>query len=63
MIKDTGIGQWEILEMIENLSSKLDSLSGQMSGTENLEVDHVDTENRDSTSRSTVINELPPLER
>ena len=61
-IKDVEIGQREIFKMIGNLFSKIYSLSGQMSGIENLEIDHVDTENRDSTSRSTVINELPPLE-
>ena len=61
-IKDTDIGQKEILKMIENLSSKIDSLSGQTSRTENSEVDHKDTENQASTSRSTVANELPLLE-
>ena len=61
-IKDTEIGQREILKLIKNLSSKIDSLSGQTPRTENSEVDHVDIENQASTSRSTVINELPPLE-
>ena len=48
--------------MIENLSSKIDSLSGQTPRTENSKIDHVDTGNQASTSWSTVINELPPLE-
>ena len=48
--------------MIENLSSKIDSLSGQTSRTGNSELDHVDTESQASTSRSTVTNELPLLE-
>ena len=48
--------------MIENLSSKIDSLSGQTPRTENSEVYHEDIENQASTSRSTVINLLPPLE-
>ena len=61
-IKDTEIGQREILKMIENLSSKIDSLSGRAPRTENAEADQVDTENQASTSRSTAINELPPLE-
>ena len=48
--------------MIENLFSKIDSLSGQTPRIENLEVDHVDTGNQASTSRSTVMNELSALE-
>ena len=47
-IKDTAIGQREILKMIGNLSSKIDSLSGQTPRIKNLEVDHVDTENQAS---------------
>ena len=58
-IKDTEIGQREILKMIENLSSKIDTLSGQTPRIENSEVDHVDIEKK---SRSTVTNQLPPLE-
>ena len=61
-IKDTEIGQRETLKMIENLFSKIDSLSGQPLRTESSEIDHVDTGNQASTSRSTVINELPPSE-
>ena len=61
-IRDTEVGQREILKMIENLSSKIDSLSGQALRTETLEVNCESTENRASTSRSTVFNELPPLE-
>ena len=60
-MKDTEVGQREILKMIENLSSKTDSLSGQTLRTEISEVDYVDTENQASTSRPTVLNELPPL--
>ena len=44
--------------MIENLSLKIDSLSGQTPRIENLDVNHVDTENQASTSRSTALNEL-----
>ena len=61
-IKGTETGQREILKMIENLSSKIVSLSGQTPRIGSLEVYHVDTENQASTSRSNVINELPPLE-
>ena len=59
-IKDTKVGRKEILKMIENLSSKIDSLSGQTLRTEVSEVHYVDTENQASTSRPTVLNELPP---
>ena len=60
-IKDTEVGQREILKMIENLSSKIDSLSGQTPRTDISDVDYTDTENRASTSRLTVFNKLPPL--
>ena len=61
-IKNAESVQREILKMIENLFSKIDSLPVQTPRIENSEVDLVDTENQASTSRSTVINELPPLE-
>ena len=61
-IKDAEIGQREILKMIENLSSKIDSLSDRTPRTENSEAGQVDIENQATTSRSTAISELPPLE-
>ena len=61
-IKVTEIGQREILKTIENLSSKIDSFSGQTYRIEKSEVDHADAENQASTSGSTVIKELPPIE-
>ena len=61
-IGDTEVEQREILKTIENLSSKIDSLSGQSPRTEALEINCGNTENQASTSRSTVLNELPLLE-
>ena len=58
-IKDTKIGQREILKMTEKLSSEIHSLFGQTPRTKNSEMDHVDTGNQASTSRSTVIKSCP----
>ena len=44
-IRDTETGQWEILRMIENLSSKIDSLSNgtpRVAKTETDDIDPVD---------------------
>ena len=59
-IKDAEVGQREILEMIENLSSKIDSLSGQPPNCENLALDPDEIENQASTSRPSTLNELHP---
>ena len=59
-IKDTEVGQREILKMIENLSSKIDSLSGQLPNSENLASDPDEIENQASTSRLFTLNELHP---
>ena len=59
-IKDAETGQREILKMIENLSSKIDSLSGHPPRSENPIVDLYEPENQASTSRSTTLNELHP---
>ena len=59
-IKDTEVGQREILKMIENLSSKIDSLSGQPPNSENLASDPDEIENQASTSRLFTLNELHP---
>ena len=59
-IKDTEVGQREILKMIENLSSKIDSLSGQLPNSENLASDPDEIENQASTSRLSTLNELHP---
>ena len=59
-IRDAEVGQREILKMIENLSSKIDSLSGQPPNCENLALDSDETENQASTSRPSILNELHP---
>ena len=59
-IKDTEVGQREILKMIENLSSEIDSLSGQPPNSENLASDPDEIENQASTSRPFTLNELHP---
>ena len=59
-IRDAEVGQREILKMIENLSSKIDSLSGQPPNCENLALDSDETENQASTSRPFILNELHP---
>ena len=46
--------------MIENLSSKIDSLSGHPPRSENPIVDLYEPENQASTSRPTTLNELHP---
>ena len=57
-IKDTETGQREILKMIENLSSKIDSLSGQTSSTVDLDANENRPESLISTSRPIEVNEL-----
>ena len=59
-IRDAEVGQREILKMIENLSSRIDSLSGQPPNCENLALDSDETENQASTSRPSILNELHP---
>ena len=59
-IRDAEVGQREILKMIENLSSKIDSLSGQPPNCENLALDSDETENQASLSRPSIMNELHP---
>ena len=59
-IKDAETGQREILKMIENLSSKIDSLAGHPPRSENPVVDFCESENQASTSRPTLMNELHP---
>ena len=59
-IKDAETGQREILKMIENLSSKIDSLSGHPPRSENPIVDLYEPENQASTSRQTTLDELHP---
>ena len=59
-IKDAEVGQREILKMIENLSSKIDSLSGQPPNCENLALDPDEIENQASTTRPSILNELHP---
>ena len=51
-IKETETNQREILRMIENLSSKIDSLSEKNSENINFEMDRTRSENVSSTSRS-----------
>ena len=46
--------------MIENLSSKIDSLSGQPPNCENLALDPDEIENQASTSRPSILNQLHP---
>ena len=59
-MKDAETGQREILKMIENLSSKIDSLSGHPPKSENPIVDLYEPENQASTSRPTTLNDLHP---
>ena len=59
-IKDAETGQREVLKVIENLSSKIDSLSGHPPRSENPIVDLYEPENQASTSRPTTLNELHP---
>ena len=59
-IKDAENGQREILKMIENLSSKIDSLAGHPPTSENTEVDFCESENQASTSRPILVSELHP---
>ena len=62
-IKDAETGQREVLKMIENLSSKIDSLSGHPPSRKSHSrsiVDLYEPENQASTSRPTTLNELHP---
>ena len=56
--KDTETGQRDILEMIENLSSKIDSLPGQTSSTVDLDANENRPESLIPTSRPIEVNEL-----
>ena len=58
-IKDFETGQREILIMIKNMSSKIDSLSGKTPNTVTSEVNEINPESLVSTSRPIEINELP----
>ena len=57
-IKETETNQREILKMIENPSSKIDTLSGRVPGNTVSEANDVNPQNMASTSRSTKLNEL-----
>ena len=57
-INDTETGHREIRKMIENLSSKVDSLSGQTSITLDLDTNENCPESLISTSRPIEVNEL-----
>ena len=57
-IKDTETGQREILKMIENLSSKIDSLSGKTPNTVTLEVNETNPQSLIPTSRPIEVHEL-----
>ena len=57
-VKDTEAGQREILTMIENLSSKIDSLSGQASNAIDLDVNENHPESLIPTSKPIEVNEL-----
>ena len=50
--------QREILKMIENLSSKIDTLSDRLPGTTVSETNETNPENMASTSRPMELNEL-----
>ena len=52
------MGQREILKMIENLSSKIDSLPGKAPKNVNLETNEICLENVASTSMATRVNEM-----
>ena len=58
VVKDTEAGQREILIMIENLSSKIDSLSGQTSSAADLDADENRPERLIPNSRPIEVNEL-----
>ena len=58
-VKDTETGQREFLIEIENLSSKIDSLSNKTPETVNTELNEIDPEDLGSTSRQTETYELP----
>ena len=56
-IKDTEAGQREYLKMIENMSSKIDSLSGQTSSAVDLDANENRPESLIPTSRPIEVNE------
>ena len=58
-VKGTETGQREILKMVENLSSKIDSLSAKSPNTVFPEVNETNPESLVSTSRPIEMNELP----
>ena len=57
-IKETETNQREFLKMIDNLSSKIDTLSGRVPGTTVSETNETNHENMASTSRATELNEM-----
>ena len=57
-VKDTEVGQRELLKMIENLSSKIDSLSAQASCAVDLDANKNGPESLIPTSRPIEVNEL-----
>ena len=57
-VKDTEAGQRETLKMIENLPSKIDSLSGQTASTLDLDANENRPESLIPTSRPIEVNEL-----
>ena len=57
-VKDTEAGQREILKMVENLSSKIDSLSGQTSSSIDLDANRNHPESLIPTSRPIEVNAL-----
>ena len=57
------MGQREILKMIENLSSKIDSLSGRAPETVASEANDISLKNMASSSRAIRINEMTQDER
>ena len=61
-IKDTETGQREVLKMIENLSSKIESLSNGTSVIVNTETDEIDPVNLGSTLQPPETYELPRRE-
>ena len=58
-IKDAGVGQREILRMIENLSSKIDSLSDKTPPTSNTKTVEPDLTETGPSSQREDIHQLP----
>ena len=61
-IKETETNQRYILKMIENISSKIDTLFGRGPVATVLEANETNTENMAPTSRSTELNEMTQVE-